>query len=101
MKYSMLNESWKDGEVVVDIKKTNKTTTITPISSKPMYTYACIDQLWDKGKIVIREPRPGGRAKITRHALIDWGNGKSTLYPDRAGIPFLLVPLEVNDDDQD
>lgn len=98
MKYRMINEYWPNEDVIVDIKKTEKTVTITPISSKPMFTYACIDQLWDKGKIVIREPRPGSRTKITRHALIDWGNGKSTLYPDRAGIPFLLVPLEVNDD---
>lgn len=94
MKYRMDSKCWGVGEVMVDIKKTDKTTTITPISSRPMFTYGCIDQLWDNGRIVIREPRPGGRAKITRHALIDWGNGTSTLYPDRAGIPFLLVPLE-------
>lgn len=99
MKYSMHNEYWKDGEVIVNIKKTNKTTTITPISSKPLYTYGCIDQLWDKGKITIREPKPGGKIKVTRHLLEEWGNGTYTLYPDRAGIPFLLVPLEVNDDD--
>lgn len=94
MKYRMLNDHWLDEDVIVEMKKTEKTVTITPISTRPKYTPGCIDDLWHNGKLVIREPKPGGRIKITRHLLKDWGDGEYTLYPHREGIPFYMKPLE-------
>lgn len=106
MKYLMLGDEWKDTDVVyVDVKKTPNSVIITPISPQPKYTYGrksgftygCIDKLWDKGKIVIREPKLGSRIKITRDYIKDWGDGSYTFYPERAGLPYLLIPKEENE----
>ena len=95
MKYCMSNsEFWGDRSVTVDIKKTAKTTTITPISPKPQYfTPGCIDKLWYNGKIVIREYPPESH-RICANYLQDWGDGSYTLYHCRQGIPFLLTPAK-------
>lgn len=98
MKYRMLNEYWLDEDVIVEMKKTERTVTITPISTKPKFTHGCIDDLWRNGKLVIREPRAGSRIKMTRCLLKDWGDGEYTLYPDREGIPFYMKPLEAKND---
>jgi hypothetical protein len=93
MKYWLLGNEWKENEPVkIEVKITPKTFTIKPISPKPFYTNGCIDQLWDKGKIIISKPKH--EHKICRHMLINWDNGKYTLYPDRAGLPYKLVPKE-------
>lgn len=95
MKYLMIGNEWKDTDVVyVDIKFTPSGTTIKPLSPKPTYTYGCIDDLWDDGKMTIRNLKPGGRQKITRHILRSWGDGDFTFYPHRAGIPYVLIPKE-------
>ena len=88
----MFNDYWSDENVLVEMKKTAKTITITPISQKPIFTHGCIDDLWRKGKIVIREPKAN---KVSPHTLREWGDGRYTLYPYRAGIPFVLQPAEV------
>ena len=77
--------------VRVMIKKTPKTTTITPIDEKPKYVYGCIDRLWDDGKIIIREYAPETH-KVYTHYLADWGDGTYTLYPNRQGLPYYLEP---------
>lgn len=101
-KYLMLNERcWDEGDVIVEMRITSKTTTITPVTERPRYRYGwqtlkpvpgCIEQLWEKGKIAIR--RPLNPHRYSRHVLIDEGGDKFVLYPDRAGEPFLLKPLE-------
>lgn len=94
MRYYLLGDEWKGRESVeVEVKKTPKSITIAPISKKPLFTNGCIDQLWDKGKIVIREPAPESH-KICRHKLNNWGDGIYTLYPDRAGLPYVLIPKD-------
>lgn len=91
--YYMHGEEWSE-TVIVDFNKTPKTVTIRPISSRPHYTYGCIDKLWDKGSIVIRKPKLGSRIKLTRDVLLDLGNGTYTLYPERQGIPYSLKPVK-------
>lgn len=92
MRYYLLGDEWKNrASVKVEVKFTPKSITITPISEKPMATNGCIDQLWDIGKIVIREPSPKTH-RVGRHAVRYWGSGIYTLYPDRAGLPYVLIP---------
>lgn len=100
MKYRMINEYWPNEDVIVEMKKTEKTVVITPVSPRPKSTPGCIDDLWSNGNITIREPKPGGRIKITRHLLKDWGDGEYTLYPNREGIPFFMAPMEAEDGHQ-
>lgn len=106
--YYMLNDRWEKGEVVVSMKITPKTITITPTTEQPRYKHGwqtlksvpgSIDRLWKNGKIIIRELRAEGKQKIKRDYLREWGDGTYTLYPDRAGEPFLLVPVEGDSDD--
>lgn len=90
MIYIMDGLEWNDKTVRVDVKKTPKTITITPVDKKPsFFMYACIEQLWDKGKITISDPKGH---KLCRHRLMDWGDGTYTLYPDRAGLPYYMEP---------
>lgn len=104
-KYYLLSNTWKFGEVIVKMTINPKTIVITPISPKPQYklgedlasTDGCIDQLWDDGKIVIKDYAP---PKVCRHALINNCDGTYTIYPNRDGIPFELIPVEVRDDYQ-
>lgn len=74
---------------MVDIKITPKTVTIRPLEEQPFGLSGCIDELWEEGKIVIREY---SGHKVCRHLLKDWGDGTFTLYPQREGEPFLLKP---------
>ena len=91
MKYLMYvdeNESLEP----VDIKFSAKSITIKPLGEKPFYTNGCIDELWDKGKIVVKIISDPSDHRVWKHYLKDWNDGTYTLYPSRAGIPYLLEP---------
>ena len=97
--FRLESAAWHGEEVLVNVKFTPKTITITPISQKPHYelgkklisTDGCIDQLWDDGKIVIKYYAP---PKVCRHAFFKNGDGTYTLYPNREGVPFELIPVQ-------
>lgn len=93
MNYYLDSEFWCDKTVVVDVRKTPTMTIIESISQKPQFTPGCIDDLWYKGKIVVKD-YPQESNKVCAHCLKDWGDGVYTLYPYREGIPFVLTPAE-------
>lgn len=87
-KYYLEGEEF--GRTIVDVKITPKTFTITPLEEQPFGCWGCLDQLWRNGKIVVKEPKRG----MCKHKLIDWEDGSYTIYPDRAGLPYLLTKVE-------
>lgn len=93
MLYELVGKEWEGIDVVmVDLRITPKSYIITPISKRPYMTNGCIDQLWDNGKIIVREPTTPH--KICKHYLESYGDDKYIIYPDRAGIPYLLNPKQ-------
>lgn len=83
------NNSW----VLVDMHITPKTIIIRPLEEKPFYTNGCIDELWDKGKIIIRNYPPESH-KLCIHYIESWSDGTYTFYPQRAGQPYYLEKLK-------
>lgn len=104
--YYMLNDHWdlQRGDVIVKMKISQKTTTLTPVGERPRNSFGwqtlkplpgVVERLWASGKIVLRFTPVSYKHGQT--GLIDLEDGSYVLYA--SGEPFDLVPVEVSDGD--
>lgn len=77
-----------DEIVLVEMRETETSYIITPITDQPAGHFDCyLDSLWELGRMVVKK-------KKGKHRMVDWGDDEYTLYPYRSGLPYWLRPVK-------
>ena len=78
------NHMFPEYSYTMKVKETKKTYMMKLLKNDSRFSQAHIDLMFqDKEKIAISKEK-------SAHAITDWGDNSFTIYPFRAGIPYLF-----------